>query len=54
MKDKIETVMHEFKHGALHSGSDEGPKVTDKKQALAIALSEARKAGEHVAKKRGY
>lgn len=37
--DKVEAVMHEYKRGTLHSGS--GQKVTDKKQALAIALSEA-------------
>lgn len=40
---KIHKVMHEFKHGDLHSGSKEGPKVTNRKQAVAIALSEARK-----------
>jgi hypothetical protein len=38
--------MHEFKHGTLHSGSKSGPKVKDRKQAVAIAMSEARKAGE--------
>jgi len=36
-------VMHEFKHGELHSGSKSGPKVTNRKQAVAIALSEQRK-----------
>lgn len=40
---KVQTVMHEFKHGGLHSGSKKGPKVTSRKQAIAIALSEARK-----------
>lgn len=40
---KIHKVMHEFKHGDLHSGSKKGPKVTNRKQAVAIALSEARK-----------
>lgn len=40
-KDKVETVMKEFKRGTLHSGS--GPIVTNKKQAVAIALSEAGK-----------
>lgn len=45
---KIETVMHEFKEGQLHSGSKKGPKVKSRKQAVAIALSEARKAGEKV------
>jgi hypothetical protein len=38
---KVQKVMHEFKAGTLHSGSKKGPKVTSKKQAIAIALSEA-------------
>lgn len=33
--------MHAFKHGELHSGSKHGPKVTNRKQAIAIGLSEA-------------
>jgi uncharacterized protein DUF6496 len=37
-------VMHKAKHGTLHSGSKSGPKVTSKKQALAIMYSEKRKA----------
>lgn len=41
--DKVGKVMHEFKHGTLHSGSKRGPKVTSHVQALAIALSEQRK-----------
>ncbi len=41
--DKVKKVMHEFKTGALHSGSKKGPQVTSRKQAVAIALSEARK-----------
>ncbi len=49
---KEEKVMHEFKHGELHSGSKKGPKVKSRKQAVAIALSEARKAGEHVKPKK--
>ncbi len=40
---KVHTVMSEFKHKTLHSGSSKGPKVTSRKQAVAIALSEARK-----------
>ena len=40
---KVEKTMHEFKHGELHSGSKEGPKVTDRAQAIAIALSQKRK-----------
>ena len=39
-------VMHKFKHGNLHSGSKHGKKVTNRKQAIAIMLSEKRKAGE--------
>jgi len=35
--------MGEFKRGKLHSGSKHGPKVTSRKQAIAISLSEARK-----------
>jgi hypothetical protein len=42
--EKIGVVLHEFKHGTLHSGS--GHKVTDRKQAIAIALSEKKKAEE--------
>jgi uncharacterized membrane protein len=45
---KVEKVMHEWKEGKLHSGSKKGPKVKSQKQAVAIALSEARKAGEKV------
>lgn len=39
---KIDTVMGEFKEGKLHSGSKSGPKVKDRKQAVAIALNEAK------------
>lgn len=35
--------MREFKEGTLHSGSKVGPEVTSRKQAIAIALSEARR-----------
>lgn len=42
-KDKVEKVMHEFKERELHSGSKRGPVVRNPKQAIAIALSEARK-----------
>jgi hypothetical protein len=44
-RGKVGKVMHEFKAGTLHSGSDTGPKVTGRKQAIAIALSEQRRAG---------
>ena len=40
-KGKVEKVMKEYAAGKLHSGSKKGPKVTDPKQAKAIALSEA-------------
>lgn len=50
---KVEKVMHEFKEGALHSGSKKGPQVKSRKQAIAIALSEARKAGQYKKPKRG-
>jgi hypothetical protein len=42
-KSKVRKVMHEYKHGELHSGSKSGPKVKSRKQAVAIALSEARR-----------
>jgi len=35
--------MHEYKAGTLHTGSKKGPVVTSRKQAIAIALSEAGK-----------
>lgn len=40
-KAKVEKVMHEFKHGQLHSGSKKGKKVRSRKQAIAIALSQS-------------
>ena len=42
-KNKVHKVMKEYKEGKLHSGSKKGPKVSSRKQAVAIALSEARK-----------
>lgn len=42
--DKVQKVMHEFKTGTLHSGSKKGPVVKSKKQAIAIAMSEAKRA----------
>jgi len=50
--DKVEKVMHEKKRGTLKSGRS-GKKVTSRKQAIAIGLSEARKAGAKVPKKKG-
>jgi hypothetical protein len=40
---KIHKVMKEYKEGKLHSGSKKGPEVKNRKQAVAIALSEARR-----------
>ena len=48
---KVKKVMHESKHGTLRSGSS-GKKVTSRKQAIAIGLSEARRAGGKVPRKR--
>jgi hypothetical protein len=45
---KVEKVMGEYGKGELHSGSKKGPVVKNPKQAVAIALSEARKAGAKV------
>lgn len=45
---KIGRVMTEFTEGKLHSGSKEGPKVKSTKQAVAIALNEARAAGAKI------
>jgi hypothetical protein len=42
MPKDVAGVMHEWKHGELHSGSKTGPVVTNPKQAIAIALSEQR------------
>jgi hypothetical protein len=40
-KSKVKKVMHELKAGKLHSGSKKGPVVTNPKQGIAIAMSEA-------------
>ncbi len=48
--EKVEKAMHERKHGTLKSGKS-GKKVTSRKQAIAIGLSEAREAGARVPKK---
>lgn len=52
-------VMSKFKHGKLHSGSKEGPKVKNRKQAIAIMLSEKKKGldsdpSDKVKKKHGF
>lgn len=49
-QEKVGETMHEMKEGKLKSGS--GKKVTSKKQAIAIGLSEARKEGAKVPKKK--
>ena len=49
---KVKKVMNEFKEGKLHSGSKKGPQVTNPKQAVAIGLDEARKAGAKISKKK--
>ena len=50
--DKVERAMHEKKAGTLKSGRS-GKKVTSRKQAIAIGLSEAREEGAKVPKKSG-
>ena len=50
-EEKIREVMHEFKEGELHSGKG-GKIVTNPKQAIAIALSEAREEGAKIPKKK--
>jgi hypothetical protein len=47
--EKVHKALHEKKEGTLKSGS--GKKVTSKKQAIAIGLSEARKEGDKAPKK---
>ena len=51
-KGKVEKVMKEVSKSELHSSSKNGPIVKNKSQALAIALSEARKAGAHIPEKK--
>jgi hypothetical protein len=51
-QSKVKRAMHERKHGTLKSGRS-GRKVTSRKQAIAIGLSEARQAGAKVPRKRG-
>jgi len=50
-QEKVKKAMHERKEGTLKSGKS-GKKVTSKKQAIAIGLSEARKEGGKVPKKK--
>jgi hypothetical protein len=51
-QDKVKRAMHERKKGTLRSGST-GKKVTSRKQAIAIGLSEARRAGGKVPRPTG-
>jgi len=50
-KSKVKRAMHERKHGTLRSGRS-GKKVTSRKQAIAIGLSEARREGGKVPRRR--
>ena len=49
--EKVHKALHEEKEGTLKSGKS-GKKVTSRKQAIAIGLSEARKAGDKAPKKK--
>lgn len=49
---KVKRALHEMKRGKLRSGRS-GKKVKSRKQAIAIGLSEARKAGAHIPRKKG-
>jgi hypothetical protein len=51
-QSKVKRAMHERKHGTLKSGRS-GKRVTSRKQAIAIGLSEARQAGAKVPRKKG-
>lgn len=50
-QQKVKRAMHERKHGTLRSGRS-GKRVTSRKQAIAIGLSEARRSGAKVPRKR--
>jgi Family of unknown function (DUF6496) len=51
-QSKVKRALHERKQGTLRSGRS-GKKVTSRKQAIAIGLSEARRAGAKVPSRRG-
>ena len=51
VRKKMQKTMHEYKHGQLKSGGRK--KVKSRKQAIAIGLSEARRAGANVPPKKG-
>lgn len=50
--EQVRQVMHEYKHGELRSGSKRGPRVRNRKQAIAIALNQARR-GQRKRRRRG-
>ena len=51
-KKKVAKVMKEFKSGTLNSGSSTGPVVTNRRQAVAIALSQAKMSKKKMGKKK--
>ena len=51
-KAKVAKVMREFKAGTLNSGSSRGPVVTGRKQAVAIAMSQAKMSNKRMGKKK--
>ena len=51
-KAKVSKVMKEFKAGTLNSGSSKGPIVKSKKQAIAIAISQAKMSNKKMGKKK--
>lgn len=51
-KAKVAKVMKEFKAGTLNSGSSKGPVVKGRKQAIAIALSQAKMSSKRMGKKK--
>ena len=51
-KKKVAKVMKEFKAGTLNSGSSKGPVVTNRRQAVAIALSQAKMTKKNMGKKK--
>ena len=51
-KAKVSKVMKEFKAGTLNSGSSKGPVVTNRRQAVAIALSQAKMTKKKMGKKK--
>lgn len=50
---RMEAEMHKFKHGKMHSGSKKGPLVKDRKQAIAIGLSESGQSKKDAKSERG-